>query len=313
MSGIYLTGCLVFAVVMVAGFFLIAAARSQHADELTRLAKHQKRLAEKQPLGVEEDIFAAQRTGYLARILAQAGLEAKYASIKTQWICTTIGTAVGFTMLAMLVSPDLMILGLILGAPAGAAGFIMYLNRLAKQRQAKMTEQLPQVLESMVSSLRAGSPVMETFKVLAETAPDPIRSEFKRALISLQLGKPFREALNEMSQRIRTPDFKLLTQAVYISQDVGANLADVVATIAEAIRERFKLRDFMNSLTAQGKATAAFIGVLPYGITALTYVMTPGYIVPFFNNPIARIIFILLVFWEMIGFWILMKLTTFEV
>ncbi len=45
------------------------------------------------------------------------------------------------------------------------------------------------MLETMVSSLRAGSPVMEVFKVLAETAPDPIRAEFKRGLVSLQLGK----------------------------------------------------------------------------------------------------------------------------
>ena len=53
-------------------------------------------------------------------------------------------------------------------------------------------EQLPQVLETMVSSLRAGSPVIEVWKVLAETGVDPIKSEFKRALVSLQLGKPFR-------------------------------------------------------------------------------------------------------------------------
>lgn len=312
MSPTYFVGCAIMAVFVVAGFMLIAVMRSQHSDQLVRLGKQQKRLADKAPLEAEE-LFAVQRNDYLAKILSQAGLEAKYDAIKSQWITTAVGSALLFMFAAWAASPDLMILGLILGGPAGAAGFIMYLNNLAKQRQEKMTEQLPQVLESMVSSLRAGSPVMETFKMLAETAPDPIRSEFKRSLISLQLGKSFRDALNEMSTRIRTPDFKLLTQAVYISQDVGANLADVVATIAEAIRERFKLRDFMNSLTAQGKATAAFIGVLPYGITALTYVMTPGYIIPFFNHPIARIVFISLVIWECIGFWFLMKLTTFEV
>jgi len=45
----------------------------------------------------------------------------------------------------------------------------------------------------------------------------------------------------------------------------------------------------------------------------MTYLATPGYIVPFLNNPIARIVVILLIFWELIGFWILMKMTTFEV
>jgi tight adherence protein B len=116
-----------------------------------------------------------------------------------------------------------------------------------------------------------------------------------------------------MCDRIRTPDFKLLTQAIYISQDVGANLADVVAVIAEAIRERFRLRDFMAALTAQGKATAVFIGCLPYFITFMTWLMAPGYMTPFLNHPVARIVFIAMIIWEGIGFYILMKLCTFEV
>jgi len=309
----FLVGAIVFTAIILAGLAIIAATRGQHIDELSRLDKHKRRLQEKQPLEAEASIFAQQRDDYLARILAQAGLEARYDAMKTQWICFALGGGIGLMALAAFLAPELAFLGLLFGGGLGGAGFIWYVQRLAKTRQDKMTAQLPQVLESMASSLRAGSPVMETFKVLSETAPDPIRSEFKRALVSLQLGKSFRECINEMASRIRTHDFKLLAQAIFISQDVGANLADVVATIAEAIRERFKLRDFMNSLTAQGKATAVFIGVLPYGITAMTYCMSPSYIIPFFNHPIARLIFFALMIWEFVGFWILMKLTTFEV
>ena len=309
----FLMGCLIFTVVLVAGLMLIAATRAQHMDELSRLSKHARKMAEKKPLDEMESIFKVERDDYLSRLLSQAGLEAKYDAMKTQWVCVAIGAGIGLMALCWASAPELSILGLILGFPIGAAGYIIYLQQLAKRRQQKLTEQLPQILESMVSSLKAGSPVLETFRVLAETAPEPIRSEFKRALVALQLGKSFRETITEMSTRIRTPDFRLLAQAIFISQDVGANLADVVATIAEAIRERFKLRDYMNALTAQGKATAVFIGILPYGITCLTYVMTPGYIVPFLNHPIARLIFIFLIIWEGIGFWILIKMTTFEV
>jgi len=305
----------VFGAIVAIGLTIMAMTRSQWADELSRLGKHQRRMAEKHNEDAEVSIFLTQRQGYLARTLALAGLESKYDQMRMTWVCTTLATALVMAMIAFFAIPpgDLAVVGFFLGLPMGAGGFIFYLGKLAQKRQARMTEQLPQVLETMVSSLRAGSPVMEVFKVLAETAPDPIRSEFKRGLVSLQLGKPFRDVMNEMSQRIRTPDFRLLTQAIFISQDVGGNLADVVAVIADAIRERFKLRDFLNSLTAQGKATAMFIGCLPYGITLMTYLATPGYIVPFLNNPIARIVVILLIFWELIGFWILMKMTTFEV
>jgi tight adherence protein B len=307
-------GPLVFGLIIITGLLIMAASRSQWSDQLSRLGKHSRRMAEKNNEEAEVSIFLTQRQGYLARTLALAGLESKYDQMRVTWICTTIAVGgVGCVIPMLMGVPDLMIVGFFLGLPVGAGGFVAYMGHLAKKRQARMTEQLPQVLETMVSSLRAGSPVMEVFKVLAETAPDPLRAEFKRGLVSLQLGKPFRDVMNEMSLRIRTPDFRLLTQAIFISQDVGGNLAEVVAVIAETIRERFKLRDFLNSLTAQGKATAAFIGCLPYGITLMTYIMTPSYILPFLNMPICRLICLGLVCWELIGFYILIKMTTFEV
>lgn len=306
-------GMMVFISVTVVGLLGWALMKSEHADDLIRLAKQKRRLADRDHANEEEDIFVTKREGYLARILAHAGLESKYEQMRNAWIMSAMGGGFLFAAIMMFNVPELFIVGFILGVPIGAAGFIFYLNQLAKRRQAKMTEQLPQVLETMVSSLRAGSPILECFKVIAETSPDPIRGEFKRGLISLQLGKPFKDTLKEMCIRIKAPDFRLLTQAIFISQDVGGNLADVVSVIADAIRERFKLRDFLAALTSQGKATAMFIGCLPYGITLITYAATPGYIVPFLNHPIARIVLLLLIMWEALGFWILMKMTTFEV
>ncbi len=306
-------GMIVFGAIMIVGLMVMAATRSQWADEVSRLGKHKRRMAEKHHEETEDSIFLTQRTDYLSKVLALAGMEAKYDQMRMTWICVSLISGAVFGLIFFCNVPELSIVGFVLGIPIGASGFIAYLNWQARKRQASMTEQLPLVLETMVSSLRAGSPVMECFKVLAETAPEPIRAEFKRGLISLQLGKPFRDCMAEMSQRIKAPDFKLLCQAIFISQDVGGNLAEVVSVIAESIRERFKLRDFLNALTSQGKATAMFIGCLPYGITLMTYLATPGYIVPFLNHPIARIVLLLLVLWEFVGFWILLKMTTFEV
>ena len=304
-----------FGAIVASGLLLMAMLKSGHADELIRLNKHKRRLAEKNQDEIgQEDIFVQQKSDYLARLLAYAGLESQYDKMRTNWfIWSMMGGVLLGSALFFGGIHDLAPFGFILGIPLGAGAFVVYLSNLAKRRQARMTEQLPQVLETMVSALRAGSPVLECFKVIAETSPDPIRSEFKRGLISLQLGKPFRDTLKEMSLRIKAPDFKLLTQAIFISQDVGGNLADVVSVIAEAIRERFKLRDFLAALTSQGKATAVFIGCLPYFIMIVTYVLTPGYLVPFLNHPIARLILILLIIWECIGFWILLKMVTFEV
>ena len=310
-----MNGPILFVSILVVGLLLMVLLRRDSVDQLSRLAKHSRRMAEKlNDRADPESIFVTQRQDYLSRLLALAGKEAEYDKMKNYWICTAIGTgvlfAIGFVIGGM---AELSPVGFFVGLPVGAAGFVYYLGEAAKKRQARMTEQLPQILETMVSALRAGSPVMEVFKVISDTGADPIRSEFKRGLISLQLGKPFRDVMLEMSFRIKAPDFKLLTQAIFISQDVGGNLADVVATIADAIRERFKLRDFLNALTSQGKATATFIGCLPYLITVGTYFLTPAYMTPFLNHPVARLVMVALVCWELFGFWILQKMVTFEV
>lgn len=305
--------------IFLAGILLFAylTGRSGHTEQLSRLDKQRKRFEAKESLKPESvDIFLKEREDMLGKLLSQAGLESQYAKYKGRWILSIVGTTAAmaiFCFIPQTNAASLAPFSIIVGPGLGSFGFIQYLKWLSHERQKKLTQQLPQVLESMVSTLKAGSPVVECFKLLGETAPEPIRSEFRRALVSLQLGKPFREVLSEMGTRIRTADFRLLTQAIFISQDVGANLADVVATIAESIRERFRLRDFLAALTAQGKMTALFIGALPYFITAMTYVITPGYITPFLNHPIARLVFFAMMIWEAIGAYILVKMTTFEV
>jgi len=314
--GVPVDSLIVFTPLFLAGLlvFVWLTGRTPHTEQLTRLDKQRKRMEAREASRPESvDIFKNEKEDFLGKILSQAGLEAQYDVMKQRWIMSAVGTAVAIFGLCAWQAPALAPLGLILGPALGSFGFVQYIKWQASQRQKRLTQQLPQVLETMVSTLKAGSPVVECFKLLSDTSPEPIRSEFRRALVSMQLGKPFRDVLAEMGTRIRTADFKLLMQAIFISQDVGANLADVVAVIADAIRERFRLRDFLNSLTAQGKMTALFIGSLPYFITAMTYVMAPGYITPFLNHPIARIVFIAMMIWEGIGAYILVKMTTFEV
>ena len=129
----FLVGCLVFTVVIVAGLMLIAATRAQHMDELSRLGKHARKMAEKKPLDEMESIFKTERDDYLSRLLSQAGLEARYDAMKTQWVCVAIGSGILLMAVSWASAPELSILGLILGLPIGAAGFIVYLQQLAKR------------------------------------------------------------------------------------------------------------------------------------------------------------------------------------
>ena len=123
------------------------------ADERIRLDKHKRKMRAKYHEDEEVNIFLTQRTNYLAQKLAQAGLEAKYEQMKIQWGVTTVVSGLILGVIAYLNMPELAVVGLILGLVLGAGGFVGYVGFLAKQEQQKVTEQLPQVLETMVSAL----------------------------------------------------------------------------------------------------------------------------------------------------------------
>ena len=179
-------GPIIFSSIIVIGLLAMVLLRRDSVDQLARLTKQSRRMAEKMRDNADpESIFVDQKTDYLSTLLARAGLEAQYDKMRMQWLYSAIGAgalgALGFILNGL---PEMSPIGFFLGVPMGAAGFVFYIGEIAKKRQAKMTEQLPQILETMVSALRAGSPVMEVFKVISDTGPDPIKSEFKRGLFS---------------------------------------------------------------------------------------------------------------------------------
>jgi len=95
----------VFGAIVAAGLIIMAMTRSQWADELNRLGKHQRRMLEKHHEEGEVNIFLIQRQGYLAKILALAGLEAKYDQMKVTWFCTAIGCGLVFGLAAYMLMP----------------------------------------------------------------------------------------------------------------------------------------------------------------------------------------------------------------
>lgn len=180
MNGI---GIGIFLVIVLAGMAVLSFARGPWMDELVRLTQHKKKMQRKYHENEDEvNIFLTdQHTDFLSKKLALAGLQARYEEMRMRLIVVAVLTAVGFGVLAAFYMPEMTVPAFIAGLFFGVGGFIAYIGFLAKQRQAKIVEQLPQALETMVSALRAGSPIIEVFKVLADTASDPLRSEFKRA------------------------------------------------------------------------------------------------------------------------------------
>jgi tight adherence protein B len=157
--------------------------------------------------------------------------------------------------------------------------------RAAADRQRRMFgDQLPDNLQIIASSMRAGNTFMGAMSVVVEDAPEPSRRELRRALTDEQLGVPLAEALDGVTKRMKSDDFHHVAIVAALQRDAGGNTAEVVDLVTETVRERIELRRMVRALTAQGRLAGAVLTVLPGAILALVSVINPDYVHPLFHS-----------------------------
>jgi tight adherence protein B len=238
--------------------------------------------------------------------LARSGLAIKPEEyILFQWILSAF-----FGCLLVLITGNwLFIIG-------GILGFIFpkwFIRRKERERVMKFNETLPDMISTIIGSLRAGFSFLQALKTVVEEASSPIKDEMESVLKEMQYGRSLEDSLNDLLERMPSEDLDLMIQAILIQRQVGGNLATVLDKIVETIRERTKIHRQISTLTAQGRLSGIVIGLLPIILGFVIYLMQPTYIGTLFHNPIGIIMLIAGGISGIIGFLMIKKITTIEV
>jgi len=187
------------------------------------------------------------------------------------------------------------------------------LNFMAARRLRKFTSQLPDTLQLLASSLRAGFSFLQGVEAVAEEVDDPMGSELRRVIVEARLGRPVDEALDECAGRMKSEDFDWAVMAVKIQREVGGNLADLLQTVSITMIERERLRRDVKSLTAEGRMSGMVLGFLPPGLGVVFYVTNPKYIGVLFHNVGGEIALGVAVVAMLIGFFWMKKIVDIKV
>jgi tight adherence protein B len=182
--------------------------------------------------------------------------------------------------------------GIFLGICLGAAGFAAPRLMLAvqqKQRQKSLAAQLPDALDLIANSLRAGLSLVQALEVVANDAPKPICGEFSEMLREVRLGSAPEEALEKLNLHWKNQDLELFVIAAGASRRTGGNLAEVASQIVETVRERVRLKGRIASLTAQGIMSGWVVGILPVGLLAVMSFLDPELIGGFIRHPLGML------------------------
>jgi tight adherence protein B len=189
-----------------------------------------------------------------------------------------------------------------------------FLLSMKKRHKTKVIEgQMPEAMELLARSLRAGHALPSCIELAGKEVPHPLGTEMKIVYEEQRLGLSVPVALRRMGERVASQDLQYFVTAVMLQTETGGNLAEVMENIGHLIRERLKLKGKINALTAEGKLSAIVLGALPFIIfLALTYI-SPKYISTLFTDPAGPYIIAVGLFNILVGMLWIRKIITLNV
>ena len=130
----------------------------------------------------------------------------------------------------------------------------------------------------IASSLRAGHSFLQSLDSAAKEIDQPAAGEFGRVLREIRLGRDTDEALEALVERVGSQDLEWAVTAIEVQRKIGGNLAEVLETVANTIRERETLRRQMRVLSAESRISVVVLTVLPILIAIYLMIVNPEYL-----------------------------------
>jgi tight adherence protein B len=240
--------------------------------------------------------------------LQQAGLKWNKRSYYTfSVICALFGFGIG-----LVVGGNMLLAG---GAALiGGLGFPRwFIASRRKRRLKKFLDELPNAVDVIVRGIRSGLPLSDCLRIISTEAREPVRSEFRLIVESQQVGMTVSDACLKLFDRVPAAEANFFGIVIGIQQKAGGNLSEALGNLSRVLRDRKKMRQKINAMSMEAKASAGIIGSLPIIVTGLVYLTSPNYISLLFTTKTGNIIVAGSLLYMLIGVLVMKKMINFDI
>jgi tight adherence protein B len=172
----------------------------------------------------------------------------------------------------------------IIGMLAMMLPFLLLRKKRSKRLDA-LEAQLPEALDFLARSMRAGHALTISLTMAGDELAEPISREFRTLAHEQNLGSPMQTALDSMCVRVPLLDLRFFSTALILQRQTGGNLSEILRQLANLIRERFRLKGQVKALSAHGRLTSMILTGLPLVTTGALTMIAPQYLGDMFRDP----------------------------
>jgi tight adherence protein B len=232
-----------------------------------------------------KDIEMRERQIRRARLSVAARIEQAGLTLEERnfWIISAVAGAVAGLGVIIAGQKPLFALGAAvvigLGLPRWVLGF------LVKRRQKKFLTEFANAIDVIVRGVKSGLPLAECLKIIAREAPEPLSGEFRRICDAQSMGVPIDQCMTKLFERMPLPEVSFFTIVLSIQLKAGGNLSEALGNLSLILRSRKLMREKINALSSEAKASAMIIGALPIVVCGIVYVTSPNYMGLLFSDP----------------------------
>ncbi|MGY3039854.1 tight adherence protein B [Rhodanobacter sp. TND4EL1] len=184
---------------------------------------------------------------------------------------------------------------------------------LRQRRILQIQQQLPDGLMMVAGSMRAGLGFTPALESLARDVEPPLAQEFALLLREQRMGVKLEEALEHFNDRVPIQDVTLFVSAVGISREVGGNLAESMASLADTLRRRLIMEGKVNSLTAQGRLQGIVMAMMPVGLIGFLSFAYPDTMHEMYHSYVGWAVITVAAVMEYLGYRMCRKITSIDI
>ena len=282
-------------VIYILVFVLVAVAAQQFQHGWSGVRRDgqdkRRRFASLAPPAADDDLDALRRRASrfgrsavavrVTRLILQSGTALSPSTLGL------IGLAIALPIWLLLPAMIGGMLRVLVAFASAATSLWLWLRIKRARRMARFGEQLPDVIDVIVRSLRAGHPLAVSLALVARETPDPAGCEFTLVVDEVNYGRSLSQALDNLSQRVGNPELKFFVASTAIAHQTGGNLGEILSRLSRLLRERFRLARRVRALSAEGRFSGYALSVLPVALFGIINVVSASYYAEFWTNAAA--------------------------